>query len=428
MPDYANITLPVLTERSRKQFGDSTQFILPSYDGLGLANLTASVSHWLGGPKLSSPIFAPSIMDKFEGRYKRVVVLLVDALGYNQLVRLMEGSKAPFWRGMLERGSLFPITSVTPSTTSTALTSIWTGADPLRHGIIGYEMWVKEFSMVINTILHMPSSYVGDVGSLVKAGFDPTTFLNCQPFGVYLEACGVESHSYLPYSITGSGLSQMHSAKTRLHGYVSESDLWANLRDNLNARPANPKFVYAYWPLVDTLMHRYGPDDERVTCQFDLMSQALQTQLFDRLEDWAKKDTLFVLTADHGSVYTPPYESSLLSGHPDLLANLVMPPTCENRLPFLYVKPDKEAEVREYFAQAWPGKFSLITRQQALDLQLFGIGEAHPKLDGRIGDLIAISHEDAYLWWANKPNLMLGRHGGLSADEMLVPLFGIELG
>ncbi len=428
MPDFANVTMPTLIERSQKKLGESTQFIMPSYDGYGLANLTASVSHWLGGPKLNSPTFAPAILEKFHRRYKRVVVLLVDALGYNQLARLMSTSKAPVWQAMLDKGSLFPITSVSPSTTATALTSIWTGVDPLRHGIIGYEMWVKELSMVINTILHMPSSYVGDMGSLTKAGFDPTTFLNNQPFGTMLEPRGIESHSFMPYSITGSGLSQMHSSKTSLHGFVSESDLWANLRDNLNARPANPKFVYAYWPLVDTLMHRYGPDDDRVTCQFDLMSQALQTQFFDRLEAWAKKDTLFVLTADHGSVYTPAYENSVLANHPDLQANLVMPPTCENRLPFLYVRPGKELEIRQYFEHAWPGKFTLITRQEALDLKLFGIGEAHPRLDGRISDLIAISHEDAYLWWANKANLMQGRHGGLSADEMLVPLFGVELG
>ena len=96
MPDYANITLPVLNERSRKKLGESTQFILPSYDGYGLSNLTASVSHWLGGPRLNSLSFAPAIMDKFHDRYKRVVVLLVDALGYNQLSRLMEIQKHPY--------------------------------------------------------------------------------------------------------------------------------------------------------------------------------------------------------------------------------------------------------------------------------------------------------------------------------------------
>ena len=88
MPDYANITLPKLAERSRDKLGQATQFVLPSYDGYGLANLTASVSQWLGGPKLNSASFAPAILDKFQARYKRVVVLLVDALGYNQLIRL----------------------------------------------------------------------------------------------------------------------------------------------------------------------------------------------------------------------------------------------------------------------------------------------------------------------------------------------------
>lgn len=427
MPDFSDVTLPLLRKRSQSKLDARTSFLLPSYDGYGLANLPATISHWLGGPQLNSPTLAPEILDHFEKRYKRVVLLLVDALGYNQLKCLMASSRANVWQSKLEQGSLFPITSVSPSTTATALTSIWTGVDPLRHGILGYEMWVKEFSMVINTILHMPSSYSNDSGSLVKAGFDPTNFLNNAPFGTYLQTSGIGSHSFMPYTILGSGLSQMHSAKTSLHGYVSESDLWINLRDCLNSKPAKPKFIYAYWSLVDTLMHRYGPADERVTSQFELMSEMMQTQLFDQLEDWARKDTLFLLTADHGSVFTPPYAHFELSSHPDLLANLVMLPTCENRMPFLYIKPGKEMAVRDYFEHAWPEQFTLLTRQQALDLHLFGIGEAHPKLDGRIGDLIAVSHQDAYLWWANKANLMLGRHGGLSEDEMLVPLFGFNL-
>lgn len=424
MPDLVNLTLPKLSANHLE--GDAN-LILPSYDGLGLVNLAPSVSRWLGGPVFSEATFSPEIMDKFEKRYKRVVVLVVDALGYNHLKRMIEGEQAPVWKALLSKGNLFPISSVSPSTTATALTTIWTGKDPQRHGIIGYEMWVKELSMVINTILHQPITYLNDVGSLVKSGFDPSAFLGVPPFGEVLEAGRIESHSFLPYTITGSGLSQMHSSKTILHGYVSESDLWANLRDNLNARPANAKYIYAYWSLVDTLMHRYGPDDDRVANQFAMLSWALQTQLFDRLESWAKQDTLFLMTADHGAVPTPQHEEYVLANHPELIEQLVMMPTCENRLSFLYVKPGREMAVREYFDHTWPGKFTLMKRQQAFEMNLFGVSPLNPKLESRVGDLIAVSHGNAYLWWANKPNTMLGRHGGLTADEMLIPLFGIDL-
>jgi hypothetical protein len=45
----------------------------------------------------------------------------------------------------------------------------------------------------------------------------------------------------------------------------------------------------------------------------------------------------------------------------------------------------------------------------------------------RLGDLIAVSRGDAYLWWSPRPNLMAGRHGGLSAGEMLMPFFALPL-
>jgi hypothetical protein len=40
---------------------------------------------------------------------------------------------------------------------------------------------------------------------------------------------------------------------------------------------------------------------------------------------------------------------------------------------------------------------------------------------------VAIPHGDAYLWWVNRQNVMLGRHGGLHPDEMLVPLYALSL-
>ena len=37
----------------------------------------------------------------------------------------------------------------------------------------------------------------------------------------------------------------------------------------------------------------------------------------------------------------------------------------------------------------------------------------HPRLAERMGDLVLIAQDDAYLWWADKENLMLGRHNFL---------------
>jgi hypothetical protein len=405
----------------------SQDILYPNYEGYGLANLTPSISRWLGGPSLPAPVFSDAILSEFAPGYKRVVLLLVDALGYNQLVRLMEQGQADFWQRNLAKGKLIPITSISPSTTSSALTTIWTGSTPKQHGIIGYEMWVKSLSMVINTILHSPITFVGDVGGLARAGFDPVNFLGMTPVGEQFAAKGIETHAFVPASIANSGLSRMHHVGTQLHGYAAESDLLANLRDLLNSRPNNRKFVYAYWSLVDSLMHHYGTYNERVTEQFKSFSEAFERILLNKLEPWAREDTLFLLTADHGSVETPYNPDYELRSHPDLAEMLVMQPTCEGRLPYLYIKPGQVEAVRQYFEHAWPGQFDLITRQQVLDSGLLGLGSPHKDLENRIGDLVAIPHGNAYLWWVNKVNVMLGRHGGLHQDEMLVPLYALSL-
>jgi hypothetical protein len=108
--------------------------------------------------------------------------------------------------------------------------------------------------------------------------------------------------------------------------------------------------------------------------------------------------------------------------------SLVMQPTCENRLAFLYVKPGKKQFVREFFERTWPGEFYVLDSDLVLESGLLGSGLFHPDARNRVGDLTIIARGDAYLWWAPKSNRMAGRHGGLSRSEMLVPFYGLPLG
>ena len=64
----------------------------------------------------------------------RIVVLLVDGLGWNQLQA--HSSHMPTLSSFVGGH----ITSITPSTTATALTSLVTGLAPGEHGLIGYRV------------------------------------------------------------------------------------------------------------------------------------------------------------------------------------------------------------------------------------------------------------------------------------------------
>ncbi len=402
--------------------------ILPDYNGLGLSSLVPSVSQWLGGPELYGQVFDDVIMSEFAPRYRRVVVLLVDALGYNWLIRMITEGKVPFWQKQLEKGLLFPISSVCPSTTATALTTLWSGADPNQHGVIGYEMYLSKYGMNINNLFHTPAVFENDIGGLSRAGFDPETFIGFDPVGVHFAKSGIESHAIMPAHIIGSGLSRMHMTDVFTHGFYSDADMWIKLRRLLNTPKPRKQYIYLYWSLVDSLMHRNGRDHESGLETFIDFSYSLERVLLGGMNDFAKKDTLVLLTADHGSVDTPIDDQYDLNNHPELRDMLILPPTCEGRLPFFYIKASQDLAVKQYIEQTWPDKFVFLRRDDVLEMGLFGLGQSHSDLHNRIGDYVLIPKEpEVYFWWPAKRNVLVGRHGGLHKDEMLVPLFALSL-
>jgi hypothetical protein len=120
----------------------------------------------------------------------------------------------------------------------------------------------------------------------------------------------------------------------------------------------------------------------------------------------------------------PHYE---LRNHPDLVRRLHILPSGENRLAYLFVRPGQPEAVREYIEQTWPNQFSLLDTARAVEAGLFGSGELHPRLFDRLGEYIVVARGNAYLWWADKKNFLIGRHGGLHPEEMLVPFLAVRL-
>jgi hypothetical protein len=94
---------------------------------------------------------------------------------------------------------------------------------------------------------------------------------------------------------------------------------------------------------------------------------------------------------------------------------------------YLFIKLSQADQVRSYFEQTWPGQFSFLDPVEAVARGLFGPGTPHPFLFDRLGDLIVAARDEAYLWWAEKENPLIGQHGGLSPDEMIVPLLTVML-
>lgn len=416
--------LPILQNYKIPGLETGSLTIHPHYEGYSLVNIPSSICKLFDIPHFGAQPLHQNILSHLDHPYEHIVFLLADGLRFNHLQEAL--TRQP-WADFAAPGLFSPLTSITPSTTSAALTTIWTGTHPSEHGILGYEVWLREYGVVANMIQHSAFSFAGDAGGLNRAGFDPTTFLPVPTFGPHLKQHGIQAYALQHGAIAHSGLSKMLFSGVNILPYRSNADLLVNLQQLLEKRKGKRTYAYVYWELIDSLSHLYGPNDIRNTLEFDLFSQGLM-QMLRTIQKQSSEKTLFILSADHGHIHTPILEHYNLTKRPKITQHLTMSPTGENRLPYLFPRAGHEEDLLSALNQAYDDEFLPVRSADAIQHGLFGKGNLHPFLADRLGDWILIPQKDAYLWWSlQKENPLLGRHGGLSPQEMLVPFFAIEL-
>lgn len=401
---------------------------VPVYDGFSIMNVPASICAWLGMAGWQTPALDEQIISQFPRTYRQVIQIVVDGMGLELLERSTREicRENERWQALVNSGCLATLTSITPSTTSAALTSFWTGKAPAQHGITGYEMWLRDYNLAANMITHTPAYFQSASGSLAQTGFDPRQFLGVETLGPYLKQQNVETFVMQHKSISGSGLSNMLFADTTAVPFRGMQDLFITLEELASQRSERKRFIYAYWSDLDELQHVYSSTDIRVKQELRSIQQSL-VRLVDHLRKQANGDTLLMLTADHGQVITAVNDCSVVQNYPELIQSLHMMPTGESRLPYLYLRPGMEERVRTLIEQYWPGKFLILRSEEALKSGLFGPPPYHPEILSRIGDLVLVALDNAFLYWPLKENRLLGRHGGMDPKEMFVPLLLVEV-
>ena len=402
-------------------------FILPHYGSYSIANIPATVAGLLGveldrgAPKLPIHLWADLAQD-----VRSVIMVILDAVGYLYLQRVL-AEEDSILRRLAQAGRLVPLTSVFPSTTVAALTTLWTGRTPLDHGFVGTQLLLAEQGLLANMLALAPVAHRRSE-ELLDWGWEPEEFVTVPSLGQQLTAGGVQTvaHSYLRN--VGGGLSRMclrGMATTR--GYVGFSDMWINLRHTLLERSREPLFVSVYWGGIDTAAHVYGPDGEALRAALRHLARSLEEDFLAPLPATARKGTLLVITADHGQTSTPPERAVQLADHPALQQMLLLPPAAEPRAAYLYVRPGQAEAVGAYVAEHLADRFVLLETEQALAAGLFGPGEPSLEIRARLGDLLLLARNDSRLLVTEEPVEFHGHHGSLTPEEMLVPLLMVRL-
>ncbi|MBE2200191.1 MAG: alkaline phosphatase family protein [Anaerolinea sp.] len=403
------------------------EFLAPNYSDGSIANVPATIAALLGVPFAGLGPLREELWRSFGGDVQRVVLLIVDSLGW-QMVERERAACDSLLVG--ETAVCAQITSIFPSTTVAALSSFWTGVGPAQHGLVGLRLLTPEYGTVTQFI-HFTPDFGSYPDALVDAGLKPEEFLHAPGMAEQLSAGGVPTYRFKSYQLINSALSKMHGRGAKdSFGVVSTADMFVRMRQFLEAKAGEPMYVSAYWPTVDTLMHYHGWDHPSVAAEVRAIFHQLKSELLGPLSAAARAGTVFLLTADHGQTICPPSRYIHYADHPQLEKMLLIRPTGEPRLPYFHARQGRQRDVLHYLQDHFGEAMLPLTGEEALAAGLLGPQPHSPDTAVRVGDVIGVMrHDYAFvtpqdLEYAER---MLGRHGGMTQLEMRVPFVAMRL-
>jgi len=382
---------------------------LPDYEK-SIVNLISTFLKRFGCQTYHSEFPLEGTFEGFFQNINKIVVFLIDGMGYKKFSQI---------NNKLEFQNVLKVSSVFPTTTVAAITSWFTARTPKEHGLLGYILYLREIGSITNMIEH---TYPGVEGNIFSGIIKRRIHRLENVFDLLKEKelyGGVLTHS----TIANSGLSYLIHRNGHIMSYMYMGDLMATLKKRLAEDWRG--ILYVYWGYLDGLGHKKGPDSEA----YEIEMERLLMEIKRFTQTNLPKDTLFVITSDHGMIQIPSSNNYFLKSTDNFNRFLSSPPGGEMRMMYFYLSKKSNAELlKEYFEENFPSSTYFINSKEAVESGLFGSGRSHPELYNRIGDVIMLAKDNyafTYLYSGGEERLA-GMHGSLSEEELYVPAIFIR--
>lgn len=379
--------------------------VLPDYGDGGIFGLVSSFARFLDGEPWQ---FGGQGGSLATDESPALVYLLVDGLGDGFLQRFGEGSS-------LLADRVRRLTSVFPSTTASAVTTMLTGLAPRTHGLNGWFVRDRRFGGVV-----APLPLNDRAGHRLRT--DRAMLKHFFPYPNLFEQRRRASVALLPAYIADSPFSRRHCRGAQILPHIDLEHLVDSVVAASRAlRRKGGGFVHAYYAEFDAVSHEFGCSSAEAVAEFWRVESA-----YRRLVSELAGDNVTVVTcADHGFIDSPPERFIRLDKWPEVLDMLDGPMWGERRAAFCELRPGAEAAFTAWVEAELTGVTRLVEASRLLEAGLFGSGPDHLVLRERLGSHVMLMEPGWTIWdprAGESVHEMLGVHGGLSADEMWVPL------
>ncbi len=350
------------------------------------------------------------------GKPEKSIMLLIDGLGFDLLNEVIE--KDNLLSKTFNDADISKINTVFPSYTPTVITTLESGLFVGEHGIVGSPIPVREYGEMVNVFekgwgitereLSMPDTY--------------TLF----PHMKNIEKLGKNSSfAYLQDEVVfkkNSSIIDFKNLGDRFKEYISQRDFFIQLRKLV--RNKNYNSIYGYLDKIDHAQHVYSKSSAEAKELMKYLLEDIATHLLPEIKEhgWS----LFI-TADHGHVSFKKEHVSTIYGTDKLVTYMNTAPWGCSRAAFVSIIPEMENKFKDELEKRFKEKYILLDSNDAIKEGLFGSKGVPEKLRYRFGSHIIIPKDNNYFiykypYQKEKDRELFGSHGGMSKEEMEIPL------
>lgn len=406
----------------------SQRFVKPLYDSYCFANLPATILFLLTGEGLCA--LPQDAINRVPTHYDTVILFFVDAFGWRFFERYAE--KYALLRAFVQDGIVSKMTSQFPSTTAAHVTCIHTGLNVGQSGI--YE-WNYYEALVDDMITPLMFSYAGDNtrDTLKRANIPAESFFPRQTFYQALNSRGVTSYVFQNAAFTPSTPSNVLFRGATVLPFKQAADALQAIAQMAPSKRSNPAYYFLYMASIDAAGHQYGPDSREFEQAVDAFFRSADHYLADLLAR-RSGNTLLLMTADHGQIdvdaRTTIYLNQQLPGITSWLRTnrqgKLLVPAGSARDMFLYVKDERLDEALAQLQHFLKGRAEVYRTQDLIAQGFFGAGPLSAEFRARVGNVVILPYQHETVWWYEQGRFDMhfrGHHGGLTPEEMEIPLF-----
>jgi len=374
--------------------------------------LPATVERLLTGATTGPARDEPLLRDGLE----RVVLVYFDAFGWAFLERHAEHRLFERARG---DGVLTQLTAQFPSTTTAQVTTIHSGLPVSEHGLYEWHVYEPALDRLITPLLF---SFAGDgVRGSLLGQLEPDDLFPTESLYSRLAAAGIRSSVVLPETIAGSA---PNIALLRDASIVPFSTPEQALTAAARAVDGPGGYAHVYLDQLDSLMHAVGPDDP--------LAEACVRMTLDALADATfPAGTLILLTADHGMSPVDPARTVYVNElWPELASHLEtgadgkpLAPAGSCRDLFLHARAAHVEDVCAGLAERLDGVADVVPVDELVAEGI--LAAPGPRLAARLANVAVLPRFGEAVYWHDPGRFVQqlhGQHGGLSPQEMEIPL------